>query len=386
MEIQNYKKKIVVDDSIDFCAYVVSSWHLIALYAALSKLKRKFERNIKGYVLISPFNRDKPEKYRIDITMLRQFNDIKIDYYYNIINHLSKKDWAKSLLDLCKTNLKKAKTLYLFSSFDYNFTWCSQFTFSNRRQITLCRTDEGSGTYISKRDFYYFSYPEGLNKIKKKIKASIKVFFRFVSIFCVCFSKVKFESFFLLKKKGGYFSADEENVSFIRNIVLANPDYDSKLFKKEQILILKDYDWNLLSLDDSVCFYQAIIDFLTKETQKDIYIKRHPCDNDSDFANIIAKKNKNVKIIDSRNGIENLYLQLLPSIVFGGDSTATYTIRILFSTRVINFTKLYREYKVKSDVRLKNIIKRNKYFANDTDNILIEKLNDKRLLKILEDL
>lgn len=384
MEIKNYTGKITIDDSVDFCAYVVSSWHLIVLYAALLKLVKKLKKDIKGYVLISPFNNDMPEKYRIDVTMLKENPRIKIDYYYNINNHLSKKEWSKALFNLCRINLKQAKSLYLLSSFDYNFTWCSQFNFCKKRQITLCRTDEGSGTYIPKRDFYYLCYPEDLPKIEKKVKASMKAFFRIVTILYAYFSRLKFESFFLLEKRNGFFLTDEENACFIRNFVFLNQNYGSKSFEKNQILILKDFDWNLLSLNDSILFYQQIIDFLTKKTKKNIYIKRHPCDKDSDFATIIMEKNRNVRIIDSENGIENLYLELLPCIVFGGDSTATYTIRILFSAKVINFTKLYNKYKVKNNVRLKNIIRRNKYFANNKDNILIEELNDERLLEVIE--
>ena len=384
MEIRLYNEKIMLDNSVDFCARIMSSWHLSTLYGALQKLVDKEKRVLFGIVLISAHNANGIKKFRIDTSMLRIIENVNIQYYYIEEDHLPKKDYIFQLFKLMSLNALNGKVLYLFSSFDYNFIWSHDFDISPKRKIILCRTDEGSGTYLPKHDFYFIGYPESETKIKRYLKAVLKSLIRICVMNAFFIKGISFKSFFLLKKYKGYFEVNKENASYIRKVfdlpVIANSCYC-----REQILILKDYDYNLFSNIDSIFFYQQIIDFIRTKTDKIIYIKRHPCDTNYEFIHQIEKNNNNVIVIDSEIGIENLFIQMSPCIVFGGDSTATYTLRVLFSKPVVNFTMLYGHFKTMNPWRVKLMMRRNKYFKKDHDCILIESLYDKKLECLFND-
>lgn len=367
METKNDLNEEIIDeydnikpDNIDFIAIAVSGWHLSVIYSYLLSLNKK----VSGVIYVNPS--------RINEEMIVSISGINLEYI-NIkkLRYQKSIDYIRVLL--YSKNNNEGNDFRILTPFGYNLSLFAEIR--NRfkhRNIHFVKFDEGIGSYLTEKDFN-LSIINLLGQ-KKFVRLTLNMKLKVKKFILNRLKKndYYFESYFLFKKTNRGLTANEDVVKYFSEFYNSFANYNLD-YKKEQILIFKDYDIGKMEIQDTIAFYEQLIDSLS-ELGKRIYLKKHPYDDEQLFDQAMSKYN-NVQIINNSLDAEMLYAYLNPIITVGGVSTCCFSIPTIFDKSVYNFCKLYENYTI-SPILRKEIILRKHYFPNDKRIIFIDSFDD----------
>lgn len=359
-------------DNYDFCGYVISNWHLNVCYSLLLKLQSEKSNKLKGILLIDS------EHKRITNDMLVYLENINIVYYFCDKNTL--------ITDLKKIKFfnfwhnKFEKPLYFISPLEYKLFWFNFIILNKKRNIQIYKIDEGTGSYCPRTIFDKINLNDRLEIIKGKTKSIFKI----LCIFILKIKGIKFNSYFIYTKKIKRLKVNDINLKYLRKIYKIKKSEFHNNFKQNQILILKEGDVNILSKQESLLFYIKLIKIISKQSNLSIYIKRHPNDTDKSLKTKIEQTFTNVNVIDTKEGIEDLYSSLSPKYIFAGHSTATFSLHYIYDVPVYDYSLIYKDLITKKTPLTKAFIKELKlnyqFFKNDKNIHFLKKIEDIKLL------
>jgi len=336
-------------DKFDFAAISISGWHLSVVYSYLLSINKE----INGIIFIN--------SNRITEEMLVDIDGINITYID--INKLTYNKRLKYLFFLFFSQNKiNGKDFWLLTPYGYNLSFFAEMRklFKNKN-IHIIKFDEGIGSYLSELDFNMFGNQNSRQNIIKKIKIKIKLKVKKFLINKLKNNMYDLNDFFLFNKTKNGLVENQETLRYLREFYKEYANYTLN-YKKNQILIFKDYDSGRIKKKDIILFYEQLISLLSSYN-KTIYIKKHPYDNESTF-NETMNKIDNVELIENSLDAEMIFSYLEPEMTFGGVSTCCFSIPIIFNTPVYNFSNLYKKYEIVPILK-KEIELRKCYFPND---------------------
>ncbi len=143
----------------------------------------------------------------------------------------------------------------------------------------------------------------------------------------------------------------------------------------KKILLLKDFDEEILSTESIQSLYSEIFDELNK-TNYNLFIKKHPNDCDSNF-NTLLIKYPFIKKIESNKGAETIIAQLKPDYLMSGLSTSIFSSPSIFShTPAISYMKMYLKFKDLNPLYKQRINYLHKLFNHSEKITFIEGVRD----------
>lgn len=383
--IKTLNKPIVIDDACDFCANIISSWHLSVLYAYLLKIQHELNRKIQGVVLISAQNLSGQSIIRISNEMLKHLDEITIQYYINNKNIGQENNKVSTFCKLLQNFNNTKKELFLITPLKYSFSWGRYFQFPDSRKLKFTKIDEGLGTYQYSPIYGWYFFKNQSN-LKVFLSTIFQNFLYSTTIFLLKLKKIKFQSFFLFDWKKSVLIPNTDVSTYLKKVLI--PEHlNNSAYEQNSILIIKDFDVNILDTKDSINLFQQLVDVIKKYTNKTIYIKRHPNDLNAEFKEYFLKYENNVTIIDSKTCVEEFYEKLKPSLLLAGVSTSAYTITSIFNVPVINYSLLYHKYNILNKHFDDLMIKKNyKCFRSLKSVCFIKSLEQKNFLEVLNEI
>lgn len=336
-------------DDFDFIATAISGWHLCVVYSYLLSLDRK----LKGIILINA--------NRISEERIMHIEGINI-FYVSVKEITYNKKIENLKFVLFSKNNMNGKDFWVLSPFGYNLSLFTALKnqYMNKK-IHLVKFDEGIGSYLTESDFNMFANENSKRKNIVRVKIIIKLAIKNFVLHRLKCNMYDFNDFFLFEKGNGRLIENHNVIKYFRKFYIESANYDLN-YKKNQILIFKDFDFDRISTEDVIEFYSRLIESLGR-FNKIIYLKKHPYDNELKFNEAMASY-KNVRIINNSLDAEMIFTFLDPMVTIGGVSTCCFSIPVIFNRKTYNFSELYNNYNI-APILKKEVELRKKYFPND---------------------
>ena len=177
-----------------------------------------------------------------------------------------------------------------------------------------------------------------INKMISKVKSNLKL-----SLYCAfnSLSSITFINSNLFVKNKSELSINEYTANSLKSYY-NNLESQKNIYDEDSILILKDFDKEVLPDDQIIDMYEKMFQLLQLLGNK-VYIKKHPNDLNRNFDNLI-KKYAFIELLSSKYSAEVIVSKIKPVIVIGGISTSIFTIPAIYGIKTISFMNLYKEY------------------------------------------
>jgi len=316
--------------TVPFIAFVVSSWHLDNLIAFL-----RLNDLQEGIAIVQPMGDIQDDsKYRLSAENFKGYEKL-----FSKVCFINKLDYGINVAAFIKYLFAGTKdSMYLIAS----HTRISARTVSRllylRVKFKYIFLDEGTGSYLpykmmvlpGTRGYKYLC-------LKETLKQGIYLLCQpFLYRFCVDVSK-----FHLYRETKNHTLVCDDSISTTLRKIYTDRTYGESFNKKQDLIfILKDF--RLFEERRRLEIYHYLLEYL-QNTPYLIYIKKHPCDTNSDFDEFV-KKYQNVVVLKTKKSAEELMPFYTPKFIIGDYTTALFSSADVFKIEAVSFIGLYLTY------------------------------------------
>ena len=363
-QILNYLTKKLINENINFIAFVMSPFHMLGVDAYLLETKEKYQKPLKGIIFIFPHPKD-GIIIRDEHINCKKFVDVEIIYVVEF--QIQKKKYVDKIINIYLTlrgilytifnKNNNKRELFIISVLDPYFSIFKIFSnkkIANQYRPTFIVIDEGVGSYMSKKIWKLVTKYE--KDIKKNSKKNIKLFTIIKDI-----SKDFLSSIVqLIKKPIFYFFKVENRLIFkqYNNTLIPNysviNSYKKVLYKfkkdnykkfiptfKKPIIILSTQpfvEYNQIKEYTFIKVVEKIINILEKNDFV-IFLKPHPRELLDKYEKLLLQ-HKNLIIVPKSILLEEILLSCSPTAIIGFTSTSLITSKLFYNIHSISITDL----------------------------------------------
>ena len=342
-QIFDYITEKLLNENIDFVAFVVSPFHILGVDAYLLEMKEKYNKPPKGIIFIFPHPKNGIIANEEHIKC-RKFADVEIVYIED--SQVQKKKDVFSMFNTLRGILyvifqksNDRKELFIISVMHPYFSIFK--IFSNKKIAeyylpTFVVIDEGVGSYMSKKIWELVSkYDKGikenisfLNTIKDTFKDIILLILQIINF-------VKVENRLIFNKYNNTLIPNSSVINSYRKVLKFEKDTSYKRFilttKKPTIVIgtqpFVEYD----QITESK-FIELIDEITTFLEEKGFFIilKPHPRELLNKYRRL-SLKHKNLTIAPNSVLLEDILLSCSPTAIIGFTSTSLITSKLFYN-------------------------------------------------------
>lgn len=365
-KLYDFLVRKILNDPIDFVAFIVSPFHALGVDAFVFELYRKHNRYPRGIVFVYPHPKN---GIIVDESHLRCSDYANVELIYVQTPETSNKRSSLSFLQLAKEGISVIKgflimvmttkknypkrDLFMISVKDVPIPLLKIFEnreIARRYMPTFVVIEEGVGSYMSKEVWKLVSrYDRGeFAKNNDEIFVSIlaRVFVRSMRRFIKTFVRV--ENRFLFTKEKNTLVP---NYPVIVSYKMVIDHYKKDIIPKFLIPIIKEpwaiiatqpfVEYNQVNAHDYVLLLDKILEIL-ENREFNVIIKPHPRESPLKYEKLL-EKHKNLVILPHSFVLEDA-LQLNPDIVVGFTSTVLITSKIFYNIPAISVIDLLLKF------------------------------------------